>query len=68
VDHRPLGRSGIQVSRFGLGTMVLGAAELRLDADVLDAIDAIVAPAITINDADLGWKSPGLARHERRRR
>jgi hypothetical protein len=45
--------------------MVLGAWG---NADVLDAIDAIVAPGTTINDADLGWKSPGLARHERRRR
>lgn len=25
MDHRSLGRTGIQVSRFGLGTMVLGA-------------------------------------------
>lgn len=25
MEHRPLGRTGIQVSRFGLGTMVLGA-------------------------------------------
>ena len=25
MEHRPLGRTGIDVSRFGLGTMVLGA-------------------------------------------
>ncbi len=25
MEYRPLGRSGIKVSRFGLGTMVLGA-------------------------------------------
>lgn len=25
MEHRPLGRTGMQVSRFGLGTMVLGA-------------------------------------------
>ena len=25
MDYRPLGRSGIKVSKFGLGTMVLGA-------------------------------------------
>jgi aryl-alcohol dehydrogenase-like predicted oxidoreductase len=47
---------------------LLGAAQVRLDGDVLDAIDGIVAPGTTINAADLGWTSPGLARRERRRR
>jgi aryl-alcohol dehydrogenase (NADP+) len=47
---------------------LLGAAEVHLDADVLDAIDEIVAPGTTINPADAGWTSPGLRPEERRRR
>jgi hypothetical protein len=78
MEHRPLGRSGIRVSRFGLGTMVLGRwgnrddavgdSLRRLGTGLLDAIDGIVAPGTTINAADLGWISPGLAARERRRR
>ncbi len=46
---------------------LLGAAELRLDADTLDAIDTVVAPGIDINPADAGWTSPGLSASRRRR-
>ena len=46
---------------------LLGAAELELDADVLDAIDAIVAPGVDVNPADGGWSPPGLEPAARRR-
>lgn len=46
---------------------MLGAAELRLDIDVLDAIDAVVAPGTDINPDDAGWSPPGLVVDVRRR-
>ena len=45
----------------------LGAADLRLDAGVLDAIDEIVPPGATLNSADSGWQSPALGKVARRR-
>jgi aryl-alcohol dehydrogenase-like predicted oxidoreductase len=46
---------------------LLGAAALRLDTDVLDAIDAVVAPGTDLNPADTGWTPPALAAARRRR-
>ena len=46
---------------------LLDAAEVRLTPDVLDAIDAVVAPGVNLNPADVGWTPPGLARGARRR-
>lgn len=46
---------------------LLAAADVRLSSDVLDAIDAIVPPGVTINPADAGWTPPGLAATQRRR-
>lgn len=46
----------------------LPAAELELPEDVLDRIDEIVAPGVTLNRADNGWVSPDLAATARRRR
>jgi aryl-alcohol dehydrogenase-like predicted oxidoreductase len=45
----------------------LGAAEVELSTDVLDRIDAIVAPGTTITRADNGWTTPALAADARRR-
>jgi aryl-alcohol dehydrogenase-like predicted oxidoreductase len=45
----------------------LGAAEVRLDAAVLDRIDEIVAPGRTINPTDAGWTNPALEAGARRR-
>ncbi len=45
---------------------LLGAAELRLDTDTLDAIDEVVLPGANINAADSGWTAPGLAVSARR--
>jgi aryl-alcohol dehydrogenase-like predicted oxidoreductase len=45
----------------------LGAADVELDAAVLDRIDEIVAPGRTINPTDEGWANPALQAHARRR-
>jgi len=45
----------------------LPASEVRLSDDVLDAIDQIVAPGVTLNPADDGWVSPSLSPAARRR-
>ena len=46
---------------------LVAAADVRLDGDTLDAIDAVVAPGTTLNPADVGWTPPGLAVAQRRR-
>ena len=46
---------------------LLGAADVTLGADVLDAIDDVVAPGTDLNPADVGWTSPGLDPAARRR-
>ncbi|NKY40262.1 aldo/keto reductase, partial [Cellulomonas septica] len=38
----------------------LAALDVRLSADVLDEIDAIVPPGTTLNAADAGWTPPAL--------
>ena len=45
----------------------LGAAEVELDAAVLDRIDEIVAPGQTVNPTDAGWANPALDPAARRR-
>jgi aryl-alcohol dehydrogenase-like predicted oxidoreductase len=45
----------------------LTAADVHLSDDVLDRIDQIVAPGVTLNPADNGWVSPYLAPAARRR-
>jgi aryl-alcohol dehydrogenase-like predicted oxidoreductase len=45
----------------------LTATEVRLSDDVLDRVDQIVAPGVTLNPADNGWVSPALEVHNRRR-
>lgn len=46
----------------------LGAAEVVLDDDVLDAIDDIVPPGTTLNGMDDGWAPPSLSQARLRRR
>ena len=46
----------------------LGAADVVLDAKVLDRIDQIVPPGTNLNRADAGWEPPALASPWRRRR
>ncbi len=45
----------------------LGAAEVELSDEVLDRIDEIAAPGVTINPADNGWVAPSLEAAARRR-
>jgi aryl-alcohol dehydrogenase-like predicted oxidoreductase len=45
----------------------LGAAEVELDTELLDRIDEIVPPGLTINPTDAGWTNPALAATARRR-
>jgi aryl-alcohol dehydrogenase-like predicted oxidoreductase len=46
----------------------LGAADIRLPADLLDRVDAIVPPGTTLNPADRGYEPPALADPGLRRR
>jgi aryl-alcohol dehydrogenase-like predicted oxidoreductase len=45
----------------------LAAADVVLPGDVLDRIDQIVPPCVTLNPADNGWVSPSLRPSARRR-
>ena len=45
----------------------LGAAEVKLSADVLDRIDEIVPPGSNVNQSDGGWQNPALEPSARRR-
>ncbi|MFF5076548.1 aldo/keto reductase [Actinoplanes sp. NPDC000266] len=45
----------------------LAAADVVLTDDVLDRVDAIVPPGVTINPAENGWVSPSLLSAARRR-
>jgi aryl-alcohol dehydrogenase-like predicted oxidoreductase len=46
----------------------LGAADVKLDRQLLDRIDEIVPPGTTFNPIDRGWTPPSLASAELRRR
>ena len=46
---------------------LLECADTRLEPDVLDRIDAVVAPGTTLNVADAGYIPHGLHAHNRRR-
>jgi aryl-alcohol dehydrogenase-like predicted oxidoreductase len=45
----------------------LGAADVELDSAVLDRIDEIVPPGVTLNPTDAGWTNPTLSAAARRR-
>jgi aryl-alcohol dehydrogenase-like predicted oxidoreductase len=45
----------------------LAAQGVELAADVLDAIDAVVAPGVTVDPRNDGWENPALAPAARRR-
>jgi aryl-alcohol dehydrogenase-like predicted oxidoreductase len=46
----------------------LGAADVELSADVLDAVDEIVRPGTTLNPPDNGWDPPSITDPQTRRR
>lgn len=45
----------------------LAAAEVHLDSEILDRIDKIVPPGVTLNPSDVDYHRPALAATERRR-
>jgi aryl-alcohol dehydrogenase-like predicted oxidoreductase len=45
----------------------LPAVDVQLSDELLDRIDEIVAPGVTINPTDQGWQNPELAPAVRRR-
>ena len=49
-------------------TYLLAGASVTLDDDVLDRIDQIVPPGVTLNPADAGWQPSVLADPAARRR
>jgi aryl-alcohol dehydrogenase-like predicted oxidoreductase len=49
-------------------TDLLAGAEVTLGDDVLDRIDQIVPPGVTLNQADAGWQPPSLTDAAARRR
>ena len=49
-------------------TDLLAGANVTLDDDVLDRIDQIVPPGVTLNPADAGWQPSVLADPAARRR
>jgi aryl-alcohol dehydrogenase-like predicted oxidoreductase len=46
----------------------LGAADVKLSAEVLDKIDEIVPPGTTVNPVDDGWTPPAIGEPRLRRR
>ena len=49
-------------------TDLLAGADVTLGDDVLDRIDQIVPPGVTLNPADAGWQPPSLTDPAARRR
>jgi len=47
---------------------LLAGADVVLDDDILDRIDQIVPPGVTLNTADAGWQPPALTDPAARRR
>ena len=48
-------------------TDLLDGADVVLDAEILDAIDELVAPGTTVEEADRGWQAPWMEVSARRR-
>ena len=67
VEHPAVTAALIGVRTIAQLDGLLGAGDVRLDADVLDAIDEVVAPGVNLNPADAGWTPPGLGHRFRRR-
>jgi aryl-alcohol dehydrogenase-like predicted oxidoreductase len=68
-----LAHPGVTSAIIGPRTMeqltdLLDGAALELEDDVLDRIDAIVPPGVTLNPADSGWQPPVLLDPASRRR
>jgi aryl-alcohol dehydrogenase-like predicted oxidoreductase len=46
---------------------LLAGADVRLEAETLDAIDELVPPGTTLNESDRGWEAPWMAPEARHR-
>jgi aryl-alcohol dehydrogenase-like predicted oxidoreductase len=46
---------------------LLAGSDIRLEADILEAIDDVVAPSTLLDEADRGWEPPWMAPSARRR-
>jgi aryl-alcohol dehydrogenase-like predicted oxidoreductase len=46
---------------------LLAGADVRLDADTLDAIDAVVPPGTVVDESERGWDPPWMSPAARRR-
>ena len=68
VEHPDVTAALIGPRTEGQLADLLGAADVRLAPDVLDAIDEVVPPGTDLNPADRGWSPPALAPEYRRRR
>ncbi len=67
------GHPGVTSAIIGPRTMdqltdLLAGADVTLSDDILDRIDQIVPPGVTLNDADAGWQPPSLTNPAARRR
>jgi aryl-alcohol dehydrogenase-like predicted oxidoreductase len=67
----PLTHPAVTSAIIGPRTMdqlddLLAGAEVRLDADTLDAIDDVVAPGTILDEADRGWDPPWMSPGARR--
>ena len=66
-----LGRTGAQVSPLCLGTMMFGSylpvADIRLSDKILDRIDELVVPGVTINPDGNSYGAHELTTSARRR-
>jgi aryl-alcohol dehydrogenase-like predicted oxidoreductase len=68
-----IGHHGVTSAIIGPRTMdqltdLLAGADVVLDDDILDRVDQIVPPGVTLNDADAGWQPPALTDPAARRR
>ncbi|HTA34067.1 MAG TPA: aldo/keto reductase [Solirubrobacteraceae bacterium] len=68
TDHRAVTAAIIGPRTMEQLESQLPALERTLSADVLDRIDAIVAPGTNVNQADTGWDPPWLTDSSLRRR
>jgi aryl-alcohol dehydrogenase-like predicted oxidoreductase len=68
LTHRAVTSAIIGPRTMDQLTTLLGAPDVVLDDQVLDRVDAVVAPGATVDPSDLGWTPPALAQDWRRRR
>ncbi|MEE4591293.1 hypothetical protein V2J94_05230 [Streptomyces sp. DSM 41524] len=70
MKTRELGRTGVRVSPYCLGTMMFGqaGAAVTLEEEVLDRIDRIVAPGTDLGPLDVSSTPPSVQLPSLRRR